>query len=115
MSFTYIKFRKAMIAQNFDKSKLPYRAWWQPFAAWYAFTGCVIMTFVGGYTVFLKGNWDVTTFIFSYAMVGVVPILFVGWKIIKRTKWINPMEANLEQDQPEIEAYERTYIPVPPK
>jgi amino acid transporter len=28
------------------------------------------MAFVGGWTVFLPGNWDVPTFLFSYAMLG---------------------------------------------
>jgi amino acid transporter len=44
------------------------------------------MAFVGGYTVFLPGNWDVTNFIFSYAMIGILPILFIFWKIKNRTK-----------------------------
>lgn len=115
MSFTYIKFKAAMDHQGFDRSALPYRAWWQPWAAYYALTGCVVMAFVGGYTVFLKGNWDVTTFIFSYAMIGVVPVLFVGWKLIKGTKWMKPGEIELTKDQPEIEEYERNYVPSPPR
>ena len=32
-----------------------------------------IMTFVGGYTVFLPGFWDIPTFLFSYTMIGVFP------------------------------------------
>lgn len=44
------------------------------------------MAFVGGYTVFLPGNWDITTFFFSYAMIGIVPVLFVFWKIVHRTQ-----------------------------
>lgn len=44
------------------------------------------MAFVGGYTVFVDDNWDVPTFLFSYTMIGVLPLLFVGWKLIHRTK-----------------------------
>lgn len=43
------------------------------------------MAFVGGYTVFVDDNWDVPTFLFSYTMIGVVPLLFVVWKLIHRT------------------------------
>lgn len=39
------------------------------------------MAFVGGYTVFLPGHWDTTSFIFSYAMIGILPLLFLYWKI----------------------------------
>ena len=43
------------------------------------------MAFVQGYTVFLPGKWDVTTFIFSYAMIGVLLVLFVVWKVLHKT------------------------------
>ena len=73
------------------------------------------MTFVGGYTVFLPGSWDVATFLFSYTMIGVFPILFVGWKLLKRTKWLKPEEVDLMKDVEEIEEYTRDYVPSPPK
>lgn len=44
------------------------------------------MAFVGGYTVFLPGNWNVPNFLFSYAMIGILPILFIFWKRKNRTK-----------------------------
>jgi amino acid permease len=44
------------------------------------------MAFVSGYTVFLPGKWDVPSFLFSYTMIVVVPILFVFWKLKNRTK-----------------------------
>jgi len=104
-----------MDAQGFDRSTLPYKSFWQPFLAWYALVGTFIMAFVGGYTVFLPGFWDVPTFLFSYTMIGVFPILFFGWKFLKKTKRIKPMEVDLRQDLAEIEEYERTYVPTPPR
>lgn len=66
MCFTYIRFFKALQAQGISRDSLPYKGPLpQPFAAWYALVGCFIMTFVGGYTVFLPGSWDVPTFLFS--------------------------------------------------
>jgi yeast amino acid transporter len=73
------------------------------------------MTFVGGYTVFLPGAWDVPTFLFSYTMIGVFPVLFFGWKLIKRTKWLKPEEVDLTKDLDEIAEYEANYVPTPPK
>jgi hypothetical protein len=43
------------------------------------------MAFVGGYTVFLPGSWDIPTFFFSYTMVGVAALSFLYWKIVHRT------------------------------
>ena len=73
------------------------------------------MTFVGGYTVFLPGKWDVPTFLFSYTMIGVFPVLFVGWKMFKKTKWMKPEEVDLRRDVDEIEEYTRDYVASPPK
>lgn len=44
------------------------------------------MAFVGGYDVFLPGRWDVPTFIFSYFMIGALPLLFIFWKVSRKTK-----------------------------
>jgi amino acid transporter len=73
------------------------------------------MTFVGGYTVFLPGNWDIPTFLFSYTMIGVFPILFVSWKLLKKTKWLKPSEVDLYKDVEEIEEYTRNFVPRPTK
>ena len=48
-------------------------------------------------------------------MIGVCPILFIGWKLIKKTKWKKPEEVNLYQDLDEMEEYERNYVEQPPK
>jgi len=45
------------------------------------------MAFVGGYTVFLPGNWDIPTFLFSYTMIGVLPVLFIYWKVFHKSQW----------------------------
>ncbi|KAL2136754.1 hypothetical protein VTI74DRAFT_1795 [Chaetomium olivicolor] len=111
---TYIRFHAALKAQGIDRRTLPYRAWLQPYAAWYALVGCFVMTFVGGYTVFLPGNWDVPTFLFSYTMIGICPVLYVGWKFFKKTKIFAPGEVDLVKNLDEIEEYERNYVPSPP-
>ena len=73
------------------------------------------MAFVGGYTVFLPGNWNVPDFLFSYMMIGVFPVLFFTWKVLKRTKWMEPHEADLYKDVEEIEEHQRNYVEEPPK
>ena len=114
MSFTFIRFRKACEAQGLTRHKLPYWGKFQPYLAYYALTGCFIMTFVGGYTVFLPGMWDIPTFLFSYTMIGVFPVLFVGWKLLKKTKFVKSEDCDLYRDVGEIEEYTRNYVPSPP-
>ena len=73
------------------------------------------MTFVGGYTVFLPGNWSIPTFFFSYTMIAVFPVLFIIWKLLKRTKFLKPEEVDLRKDVAEVEDYTRSYVPIPPR
>ncbi|CAD6566192.1 MAG: hypothetical protein ASARMPRED_008588 [Alectoria sarmentosa] len=95
MSFTFIRFKKACDAQGLSRDSLPYKGRFQPYLAWYALSGCFVMTFVGGYTVFLPGQWSIPTFLYSYTMIGVFPILFVFWKFYKKTRWLGPNEVDL--------------------
>ncbi|MCJ1395500.1 hypothetical protein MMC18_008386, partial [Xylographa bjoerkii] len=112
IAFTFIRFKKACEAQGLSRDSLPYEGWLQPYAAYYALTGCFVMTFVGGYTVFLPGQWDLPTFFFSYTMIGVFPVLFVFWKLSKGTKLLKPVEVDLLQDLDEIEEYTRNYVEI---
>jgi amino acid transporter len=56
MAYTFICWKRACDAQGLDRNTLPHKSFWQPFSAYYALTGCFIMTFVSGYTVFLPGS-----------------------------------------------------------
>jgi amino acid transporter len=73
---TFLMWRRALAAQNISLSSLPYKAIWQPGAAYVGMICTIVMAFVGGYPVFLPGEWDVPTFLFSYFMIGLFPILF---------------------------------------
>jgi len=137
MCVTYLRWYAALRAQGFDRRDLHYRGPGQPYVAWYGLTGCFIMTFVGGYTVFLPGKWDIPTFLFSYVyyvpsynslfrvnltianfsytMIGICPILFVGWKLLKRTRFHRSDEIDLYQNLDEIDEYERNYVKSPPR
>jgi len=48
-----------------------------------------------GYTTFLPGWWDVGTFFSYYTMCFVCPILYVGWKLVKKSKVVKAEEAGM--------------------
>ncbi|KAF8635513.1 hypothetical protein AX17_003903 [Amanita inopinata Kibby_2008] len=110
ISFTYLRFYRALKAQGISRDSLPYKSSWQPFCGYYALCGTFIMAFVGGYTVFLPGHWDIPTFLFSYTMIGVVPVLFVFWKVFHKTQWQRLEDVNFfDAERLRIDEYERTY------
>ncbi|PLB33996.1 putative general amino acid permease (Agp2) [Aspergillus candidus] len=115
VSFTYTRFRKACMAQGISRESLPYRSRGQPYVAYIAAVCTGVMAFVGGYEVFLPGNWDIPTFFFSYTMIGVFPILYFGWKIIHRTEVRKPEDVDLVTGLAEVEEYTRNYVHVPSK
>lgn len=75
MSFTYIRFQKAIKAQGLLREDyLHVRSRFGPWCGYWAFGWAFLFLWVQGYSVFLKGNWDVATFIFNYGIVSVVLI-----------------------------------------
>ena len=48
-------------------------------------------------------------------MIFVFPVLFLGWKFVKKTKWVKSEEADLYEDLEEIEVYTKNYVETPPK
>ncbi|TKX18724.1 general amino acid permease-4 [Elsinoe australis] len=115
MCFTYIMFKRALDAQGIDRDTLKYKSWFQPYMAYFAGTMTIVMAFVGGYPVFLPGAFTVPTFLFSYTMIFVFPIIYFGWKFTHKTKWIKASEADLQENLDEVAEYEANYVPQPYK
>ncbi|KIN04752.1 hypothetical protein OIDMADRAFT_157038 [Oidiodendron maius Zn] len=106
MCIIYLYFYRALKAQGYDRKQLPYFGWCQPYCAWFGLVTMIFTVIVYGYTTFLPGWWDVGTFFSYYTMCFVCPILYVGWKIFKKSKLVKPEEADLIWERPRIDAYE---------
>ncbi|KAG7887188.1 hypothetical protein KL936_004709 [Ogataea polymorpha] len=104
---TYLHFRRAVSKQGIDRDAFPFKAWWQPYISIAAFIAIFCMVWVQGYEVFLPGNWSVETFLFCYLMIFVDAGLYLFWKIFKRTRYVNPLDADLVSGLEEVEAHER--------
>jgi len=86
ITFTSTRFKKACDAQGLSRDSLPYKGPGQPYVALIILSCCLLLALIVGWEVFLNGGWTVSDFLFDYMMVGVFPVLFVGWKVIKKTK-----------------------------
>lgn len=113
MCITFLHWKAACEAQGLDRNTLVYKSRWQPLQAYLGLGATGVMIFLGGYEVFLPGKWDVPTFFFSYSMVGITPLIFVGWKLYKKTKWLKPHEVVLRtKEVEEIERYTEDFVEV---
>jgi len=62
----YLKFYYALAAQGISRSELPFKSACQPYAAWFALIYFVVIILFNGFTVFIRGNWNVSNFMVSY-------------------------------------------------
>jgi yeast amino acid transporter len=110
---TYLHFHEALRKQGIDRNTLPYKGYFQPYAAWYALCGSFIMILILGYNVFIEGNWDITSFFTDYTMVGFFIMAYAFWKIFWRTKYVRPGTADLQLGgiKSDIDLYEELYEP----
>ncbi|CAI4214303.1 unnamed protein product [Parascedosporium putredinis] len=113
MSITFLFFYRACKVQGLDRKTLPYYGYFQPYGAWIALVLQIIVVYTYGYTSLAP--FDVTSFFSNYTMQILAPLMFVGWKLLKRTKFVKPEECDLVWDRPIIDAYEeRMMIEEPP-
>ncbi|KAL4878469.1 amino acid permease/ SLC12A domain-containing protein [Aspergillus karnatakaensis] len=104
ITVTYLCFYRATKAQGFDRSTLPYCGWFQPWSGILGFAWMFTVVMVFGYESFTP--WNLDSFFTNYTMVLLAPVLYIGWKLVKRTKFVRPHEADLIWEAPEITRYE---------
>lgn len=114
MNFTilcvvYVFFYRALKAQGVDRRTLPFRSWYQPWLAIIGGSLAFVMIFVSCYEIFEPGQWDVKSFLFTYLFVFINIGIFVGVKLIKRTKWKKAKDVDLITGLKEVELYEEEF------
>jgi amino acid transporter len=83
----YLRFYYGCQKQGVDRHKeLPWAAPFQPYFTWAALTLFTLMLVTGGFTTFIRGNWDTETFVSSYMNVPIVLGLYYGYKLWNRTR-----------------------------
>lgn len=115
-AFTYRHFFSALKKQGVSRDTLPYKGRFQPYTSYFAMGGTLFMLLAGGYDVFLKGGWDVMWFFLDYGMIGFFIVAFVAWKLIFRSTYVRPGNADLSLGglKEEIDDYEAMLIPRDP-
>ncbi|KXS96400.1 hypothetical protein AC579_5425 [Pseudocercospora musae] len=111
MCITFIFFHRACKAQGVDRKTFPYCGWFQPYSAYIGLAWMIMIVTCYGYSSYQP--WSTENWFIYYAMLILAPALFVFWKVIKRTSFIKPHEADLVWERPTIDAYEATFIEPP--
>jgi amino acid transporter len=89
----HVCFMRALKAQNIDRDTLPYKSWGGSVLAMYGLVFCGIITITQGFTAFVP--WNVEKFFISYISLILFTVLYVGHKLITRSKFVDPAKADL--------------------
>lgn len=89
----HIRFMKVLKAQGIDRSTLPYVAPFQPYLSWFGIFFNVLILMTSGFTVFIK--WDTSNFFAAYVSVILFAVLYVGHKLVFRTKVVPLTEVDI--------------------
>lgn len=84
----YLQFYYGMKKQHISRDELPWKAPFQPYAAWIGLISFLIILLTGGYAVFIHGHWDTETFFSAYFNIPLIFILFFGYKFLAKTKMV---------------------------
>lgn len=91
---THLRFRRGWVAQGHCVDDLPYRALWYPYGTYFVIFLNTFLVIIAGYSVFVDG-FHAVDFVINYVVIAVFVVLFVGWKVIKKTKMVPLAEMDL--------------------
>ncbi|KAF2635885.1 hypothetical protein P280DRAFT_410704 [Massarina eburnea CBS 473.64] len=63
---TYLRFFYGLKHQGISRNRLPYKSPLQPYMAWVTLGALILVILFSGYSVFLSGRWNVSTFLTYY-------------------------------------------------
>ncbi|KAK4046398.1 amino acid transporter [Microbotryomycetes sp. JL221] len=100
--FSHIRFMQALKAQGISRDTLPWKAPFQPYAAWIAFVITAIVTFFKGFDAFTP-TFNHKGFITNYLGLPIYFFLLVGFKVWHKTKLIPLQEVDLVSGRREFD------------
>ncbi|RTE84131.1 hypothetical protein BHE90_001257 [Fusarium euwallaceae] len=93
MLITYIGWYRALKAQGINRDTLAWKAPFMPYGAYIgAAFGCVVLVFLG-FDVF--SPFSTSGFVTRYFGIGYLIVVYVSYKVFKRTKFVKAREADL--------------------
>ncbi|KAL1979495.1 hypothetical protein VTN96DRAFT_5692 [Rasamsonia emersonii] len=98
----HIAFMRALAARNISRDLLPYKAMWQPYFAWYGLFFNVLIILTQGFTAWIP-SFSVTDFFVSYVSLILFVVLYLGHKLVFRTRFVRSIEADLDTGRVEVD------------
>lgn len=102
INISHVAFMRALHARGVSRDTLPYKApLWQPLFSYYGIVFNIIIIFTQGFTSFMP--WSIEDFFVAYISLILFTVLYVGHKLVYRTKFVKPEEADLDSGRKEVD------------
>ncbi|KAJ6511434.1 amino acid permease/ SLC12A domain-containing protein [Mycena vitilis] len=92
IAVAHIRWYRAMKVQGLSRDELPFKSWTQPYGAWLVLICFSIIMFFNGFQTFMSKPFDYQSFISDYINIPLFIILYIGYKIVKKTKFVSLAE-----------------------
>jgi yeast amino acid transporter len=112
---TYLRFYAGIRYHGIDRNGFRFRSRMQPFLAYFAIIFCSLVALFNGFDAFFPGKFSAKTFIPPYIDIPIFCFLFLGYKIVKKTKFVRVQDMDLWSDKAEIDAQEAFWPVVKPR
>lgn len=99
-----LRFRAAIKAQN-KEHLLPYKNWTYPWGPWFSILLNSFLVLVQGWSSF-SPSFSTITFFSLYIELLIMLVMYLGWKMLKRTKVVRLLDMDLETDTHSAEMLE---------
>ncbi|KAF8645075.1 hypothetical protein AX16_008133 [Volvariella volvacea WC 439] len=109
INLTYVYFHRGMKAQGFDLRKNVYNNPLQPYLAYWGIGWTIFFILVNGFKVFF--DFNASDFFTSYINIPIFVGLYVGYKVVKRTRMWKLHEMDFTSGIPTVEETENPEEP----
>lgn len=96
IGITSLRFRAALARQN-KTHLLPFKNFTYPFGPWICVILNIVLVLVQGWSCF-SPKFDAVSFVSFYIELPLMLVMYVGWKLFKRTKLVKLEEMDLVTD-----------------
>ena len=91
----HISFMRVLATRGISRDTLPYKAFLQPYLAWYGLFFNVLIALTQGFTSFIP-HFRVTDFFVAYICPIVFVVLYIGHKVIFRPSFVRAADADID-------------------
>ncbi|BGO93492.1 hypothetical protein NBRC10512v2_005801 [Rhodotorula toruloides] len=90
--YCYIRWYHAAKAQDIPRNFFPYQAPFQPYSAYIALAGFLLVLLIQGFYLCIDGQWNASDFVTRYLMILLFPLTYLGGRLWLRCETLSLLE-----------------------